>query len=110
MRRPQKIIVVRNDLAFSRPIVLYDLKEGRRTAGDAALYARPDDPNDFAEKIEQLLESESLRRKLGECGRKRTEKGLNWQVQSQKLLDAYDLLLQTNSHRVAARLSRSRKE
>lgn len=80
-------------MAFSRPIVLYDLQEGRRTAGDAAFYARPNDPVDFAEKINQLIESESLRRRLGECGRKRTEEELNWKVQSRKLLDAYDLLL-----------------
>lgn len=97
-------------LAFSRPIVLYDLTEGRRTAGDAALYARPDDPIDFAEKIEQLLDSEALRQKLGEYGRKRTLEELNWQVQSKRLLDAYGLLLQTNPQRVAARLSPSGEE
>ena len=85
-------------MAFSRPIVLYDLQEGRRTAGDAALYARPNDPIDLAEKINQLLESESLRQKLGDYGRKQTEEKLNWQVQSKKLLDAYDLLLRTSSH------------
>jgi glycosyltransferase involved in cell wall biosynthesis len=94
-------------LAFSRPIVLYDLKEGRRTAGDAALYARPDDPIDFAEKIEQLLDSETLRHKLGEFGRKRTQEELNWQVQSKRLLDAYDLVLQSDSQREPARLSPS---
>jgi glycosyltransferase involved in cell wall biosynthesis len=104
------MIKVLEYMAFSRPIVMYDLKEGRRTAGDAALYARPDDPIDFAEKIEQLLESESLRRKLGECGCKRVEQGLNWQAQSQTLLDAYDLLLQPDSHRAAGRFSPSNKK
>jgi glycosyltransferase involved in cell wall biosynthesis len=103
------MIKVLEYMAFSRPIVMYDLMEGRRTAGDAALYARPDDPIDFAEKIEQLLESESIRRKLGERGRKRTEEGLNWQAQSLKLLDAYELVLQSNTHREPVKLSHSRK-
>jgi glycosyltransferase involved in cell wall biosynthesis len=104
------MIKVLKYMAFSRLIFSYDLKEGRRKAGNAALYARPDDFIDFAEKIEQLLESESLRRELGECGRKRVEEGLNWQARSQKLLDAYDLLFQTNSHHEPERLSHSRKE
>jgi glycosyltransferase involved in cell wall biosynthesis len=85
-------------MAFSRPIVLYDLKEGRRTAGEAALYARPDDPVDFAVKIEELLEKEPLRKRLGEWGRRRTEEGLNWKVQSEKLVRAFDRLPNTNSH------------
>src|SRR6266568_7888 len=76
-------------MAYSRPVVLYELEEGRRVAGDSALYARPNDPIDFANQIEKLLESEELRKKLGESGRKRTEEGLNWKVQSAKLVAAY---------------------
>jgi len=79
-------------MAYSIPVVLYDLKEGRRTAGEAALYARPDDPVDFAKQIEKLLDSESLRQKLGAIGRKRTEQGLNWKAQSEKLVHAYATL------------------
>jgi glycosyltransferase involved in cell wall biosynthesis len=80
-------------MAYGRPVVLYDLKEGRRTLGDAALYARPNDPIDFGEKIETLLTSQSLRKTLGERGRKRAEEELNWQVQSEKLVAAFDKLL-----------------
>jgi hypothetical protein len=39
------------------------------------------------------LESESLRTTVGESGRKRVEQGLNWQVQSAKLVAAFDDLL-----------------
>ena len=60
-------------MAYAKPIVLYDLKEGRRSAGDAALYARPNDTTDFAEQIVKLLESGSLRQSLGALGRKRVE-------------------------------------
>jgi glycosyltransferase involved in cell wall biosynthesis len=79
-------------MAYSLPVVLYDLKEGRRTAGEAALYARPDDPVDFAEQVEKLLDSQSLRQRLGAIGRKRTEQGLNWKAQSAKLVQAYATL------------------
>ena len=58
-----------------------------------ALYARPNDPCDFGDKIETLLDSESLRTTLGESGRRRVEEGLNWQVQSAKLVTAFDDLL-----------------
>jgi glycosyltransferase involved in cell wall biosynthesis len=80
-------------MAHGKPTVLFDLKEGRRSAGDSALYARPNDPADFGEQILKLLDSESLRQKLGQCGRKRAEETLNLEVQSKKLLDAYAALL-----------------
>jgi glycosyltransferase involved in cell wall biosynthesis len=76
-------------MAYGRPIVLYELEEGRRTAGEGALYARPNDATDFANQIEKLLDSGELRRSLGEFGRKRTEEELNWKVQSTKLVGAY---------------------
>jgi len=80
-------------MAYARPIVLYELEEGHNTAGNSALYARPNDPTDFAQQIEKLLESEQLRRELGEFGRKRAEEELNWKVQSSKLLAAYASLV-----------------
>jgi glycosyltransferase involved in cell wall biosynthesis len=70
-------------------VVLYDLTEGRRSAGDAALYARNDDPEDFAQKILTLLDSETLRTELGARGRKRIEEKLNWDNEKRALLDAY---------------------
>lgn len=85
-------------LAFGKPVVLYDLTEGRRTLGNGALYARSNDPIDFANKIETLLESESIRRSLGENGRKRAEEELNWTVQGKRLVDAFTRLLKDDSH------------
>jgi glycosyltransferase involved in cell wall biosynthesis len=80
-------------MAFARPVVLFDLTEGRRSAGDAALYARPNDPRDFAAQILKLLDSGSLRRELGACGRLRIEEKLNWEIEKQSLLSAYQLAL-----------------
>ncbi len=80
-------------MAFGVPVVLYDLTEGRRSAGEAALYARWNDPVDFADKILELIDSESLRRKLGECGRKRIEESFNWEIDRKSLLEAYKTAL-----------------
>lgn len=76
-------------MAYGRPIVMFDLPEGRRTAGDAALYARPNDPRDLADQILQLLNSQPLREKLGACGRRRIEEKLNWHAAKRELLRAY---------------------
>jgi glycosyltransferase involved in cell wall biosynthesis len=76
-------------MAFGLPVVLYDLTEGRRSADDAGLYARNDDPEDFAQKMLALLESESMRTELGARGRKRIEEKLNWDNEKRALLAAY---------------------
>jgi glycosyltransferase involved in cell wall biosynthesis len=80
-------------MAYGRPLALFDLTEGRRAAGDAALYARPNDPQDLAEKILQLLDSEALRRELGERGRKRVQERFNWEFEAKALLEAYEAAL-----------------
>jgi glycosyltransferase involved in cell wall biosynthesis len=76
-------------MAFGLAVVLFDLKEGRRSAGAAALYARPNDPIDFANQITSLLNCRELREKLGACGRKRIEESLNWEFEKTALLQAY---------------------
>ena len=76
-------------MAYGVPVVLYDLTEGRRSAGDAALYARPNDPEDFARQIVRLLDSEALRHELGACGRTHSEESLNWALEKKALLEAY---------------------
>ncbi len=81
-------------MAFECPVVLYDLTEGRRSAEDSALYARPNDPRDFAAQVLKLLDSESLRRELGRRGRQRIEQSLNWELEKRVLLAAYEKALE----------------
>jgi glycosyltransferase involved in cell wall biosynthesis len=81
-------------MAFGLPVVLFDLKEGRRTADSAALYAVPNDPIDFANQIVKLLNCKQLREELGKNGRKRIEERLNWEVEKASLIRAYDAALQ----------------
>lgn len=76
-------------MAFELPVVLFDLKEGRRVAGPAGLYATPNDPVDFANQMTKLLNSPELRHQLGACGRKRIEQSLNWELEKVSLLEAY---------------------
>ncbi|HBE19767.1 MAG TPA: glycosyltransferase WbuB [Cyanobacteria bacterium UBA11149] len=77
-------------MAMGKPIVQFDLREGRRSAQEASLYAKPNDELEFAEKILQLLESPQLREKIGSEGRRRMEEILEWRHQSPKLLAAYE--------------------
>ncbi len=76
-------------MAYARPVVLFDLTEGRRSADDAALYARPNDPRDLAEHIVRLLDSAELRQELGARGRNRVEERLNWENEKKALWLAY---------------------
>jgi glycosyltransferase involved in cell wall biosynthesis len=80
-------------MAYGIPVVLYDLTEGRRSAEDAALYAKDRDTIDFANKVLALLDSESLRSEMGAKGRKRIEENLNWENEKRALLQAYEAAL-----------------
>lgn len=77
-------------MALERPVVQYDLLEGRRSAGEASLYATPNDPVDLAAKIESLLADPERRRRMGALGRRRMEEELEWRHQKPKLLAAYE--------------------
>jgi glycosyltransferase involved in cell wall biosynthesis len=52
------------------------------------------DPRDMAEKVACILSDETLRRRMGEDGRKAHEEKYNWQVEEKKLLELYEVLLQ----------------
>ena len=77
-------------MSLGRPLVAFDLEEVRISAGDAALYARPNDEKDFAEKINLLLEAPNLRASMGEIGRERVLNFLTWEHSKQALYAAYD--------------------
>ena len=77
-------------MAVGKPIVQYDLKEGRFSAQEASLYARPNDPIDFGDRIIELLDDPSRRARMGEFGRKRVADKLAWHHQVPALLEAYE--------------------
>jgi glycosyltransferase involved in cell wall biosynthesis len=80
-------------MALGKPIVQFDLKEGRFSAGEASLYATKDDNDqvaDFARKIVWLLEHPEQRERMGQIGRRRVCESLGWQYSASQLLCAYD--------------------
>ncbi len=79
-------------MALGKPIVQFDLAEGRFSAQEASLYARKNDEEDMADKIVELLDSPELRKKMGEFGRNRVLNALEWKYEAPKLLKAYDKL------------------
>jgi glycosyltransferase involved in cell wall biosynthesis len=80
-------------MAVGKPIVAFDLREHRRTAEDAALYAAPNDELDYARKLEELMDDPEKRAKMGERGRRRVEDVLAWPHQEARLLEVYRGLL-----------------
>jgi glycosyltransferase involved in cell wall biosynthesis len=76
-------------MAMGKPIVQFDVTEGRYSAGDASLYAKPNDTVDFAEKIFELLDNPELRARAGAIGRERLETRFCWVHQTPSLIEAY---------------------
>jgi glycosyltransferase involved in cell wall biosynthesis len=79
-------------MALGKPIVQFDLTEGRFSAQGASLYARKNDPIDLAAKIEELLDDPARRAGMGALGRARVENELEWRHEVPKLLAAYEAL------------------
>jgi glycosyltransferase involved in cell wall biosynthesis len=90
MNNISTMIKIMEYMALGKPIVQFDLKEGRFSAMEASLYARNEaGAEDFAEKILFLLESCEARKRMGDFGRKRIEETLGWEHSVQNLLAAY---------------------
>jgi len=84
------MIKIMEYMALGKPIVQFDLKEGRFSAKEASLYADARDPvTDFADKILWLIENPDERKRMGEFGRKRVEEELAWDYSVANLLAAY---------------------
>ncbi len=79
-------------MALGKPIVQFDLTEGRFSAQEASLYARKNDAQDLAEKIVQLCDDPDVRKRMGEFGHNRVVNELEWKYEAPKLLAAYDSL------------------
>lgn len=77
-------------MTLEKPLVQFDLTEGRVSAGDAALYAQANDPVDFAHKIAALIDDPERRARMGRLGRKRVLENLSWDHATPSLLSAYD--------------------
>ena len=85
------MIKIMEYMALGKPIVQFDLREGRISAQEASLYS--DNVNrveDFAGNILWLLDHPEERRTMGEFGRRRVEGQLAWEHSVPNLLAAYE--------------------
>ena len=77
-------------MALGKPIVQFDLTEGRVSAGEASLYVRNTDTAEFGDKILELLDDPVRRERMGAFGRKRIYGELAWDHEAANLLSAYE--------------------
>jgi glycosyltransferase involved in cell wall biosynthesis len=84
-------------MAFELPVVAFDLRETRVSAGNAAVYVRPNDIADYAAAIVALMDDEPRRSRLGKLGRARVEQELAWSHQERAYLGVYRRLLGASS-------------
>ena len=91
------MIKVLEYMALGRPIVQTPLEEMVRLCGDATSYARPGDPIDFADRIEELIDDPAKAAVLGDRAQSRiAELGLTWPDQVPRLLTAVQTALGTS--------------
>jgi len=81
-------------MAFSLPLLCFDLPETRRIAVDAAVLVRPPDVLALGEALIALLDDPATRSQLGAEGRHRVFEELGWERQTPTYLSAI-----TSTHR-----------
>ncbi|HEY0704506.1 MAG TPA: glycosyltransferase family 4 protein [Candidatus Acidoferrales bacterium] len=84
------MIKIMEYMALGKPIVQFDLKEGKFSAQDAAAYADVNNQvPDFANKLLWLIDHPEERKKMGDFGRARVENELAWKYSVKNLLAGY---------------------
>lgn len=77
-------------MCLAKPIVQFNLTEGKYSAQNASLYAMNNDAVDMAKKIIELLDDPQKRKHMGEYGRERIVNELSWEHTSKALLEGYE--------------------
>lgn len=88
-------------MSLGIPFVQFDLIEGRKIAGDAALYAEDNSPASLSENMAQLLDDEALRKQLAVVGQDRSKRLLCWDTERSQLLASYERALRTSRETAA---------
>jgi len=65
-------------MALGPPVVQFDLKEGRHSAGDTGAHAIPTDERDLARTILEALDDDVARERMSREGMRRMKEGLEW--------------------------------
>ena len=77
-------------MAFGKAQVMFDLREGRASAGDAARYVATNSAVELARAIAELLADEAARERMGRLGAERLRELLSWERSVAELYRAYD--------------------
>jgi glycosyltransferase involved in cell wall biosynthesis len=96
------MVKIMDYMALGKPIVQFDLHEGRISAGEASLYATRNDVSSLAEGIVQLVDDSEMGTRMGQIGRRRLTTSLSWEMQVPRLLAAYQRALEKGRGRKAA--------
>jgi glycosyltransferase involved in cell wall biosynthesis len=80
-------------MAFGLPVLAFDLRETRASAAEAGVYATPNDVEEMARLLVELIDDEPRRRSMGSAARRRIEEKLAWSHQEPHYLGVYDRLL-----------------
>jgi len=80
-------------MAFGLPVIAFDLRETRVSAGNAAVYVQPNDEQQYAEAIVALVDDEPRRALMGKLARERVEQELAWDHQKGAYLGVYERVL-----------------
>ena len=76
-------------MAFGKPQVMFDIKEGRASAGEAARYVAENSAEKLGEAIGRVLDNPEARAEMGRIGARRMQGELNWEKSVEQLLGAY---------------------
>jgi len=79
-------------MSLGKAVVQFDLKEGRRSADEASVYAVPNDDADLAQKLTDCVDDPDACAAMGRAGIERMSEELEWRHQAPRLLQAYDAL------------------
>ena len=80
-------------MACAKPVVCYDLREHRFSAGEGAVYAKADDVEALASAITDLLDDPARRAVMGAYNRERFLGRMAWEHNAGQLIAAYERLL-----------------
>jgi glycosyltransferase involved in cell wall biosynthesis len=79
-------------MSFGLPVVAFDLRETRVSAGSAAVYVKPNDVREYARAIVGLVDDPAAAGQLAKDGRARVEEELAWEHQRRAYVGVYQQL------------------
>ncbi len=80
-------------MSMGMPVVSFDLKESRYTAGDSAVFVKENNGTALGDAIVELIDDPEKRKRMGEIGYERITGPLSWEQSQAALLQAYNTAL-----------------